>query len=473
LANPFTQAVQPMPATTTRLLAFLFLLITANVASGQFKVQFSEPLAVSEFVNHITSNSRPNPYKAVFDSSKYNNEKYKALLTKFEAINYFYWYEYPQYPYGNKIGGNTYFLLNKNLIESKSIEEFESKSFGIIPNADLAAFSDVLKAFLPVYREIIFEPNKASLKKQITQLNQKIKETDIGSVIEKVKKFHNSSWDSSKPFILNVCPTKAGNGINATAFFNYAYVNLPANQNDMELILSVMFHESFHIIYDEQSLEFKKEFAGWFDSNSSKYSRYAELLFNEAITTALSSGYLYSTLKKAPMPPEKWYNNKYIRSMAIEIYPLTLKYLHEDKTIDKSFVDEYIRLYESKFPGWITDIDNLLGDRFIICEGKQAYRAISKSFRYRNIDENADELTAQNLQKMKSLPITKLIILPKNDQQQSIALIKQTFPELKDWAPAVDSDFSYSTFLPDKTYLIIVNPVTKPAVDILKGMKFE
>lgn len=452
-----------------RLKILVFFVASINTALGQkieFKVQFSEPLAVFEFVNHITSNSGSNPYKEVFDSSKYNNEKYKSLLVKFESINYFYWYEYTQYPYGNKIGGNTYFLLNKNLIESKTLEEFESKSLGIIPNSDLAELNKTLIAFLPVYREIILKPNRASLEKQIKLFKQKTKEINIGNLVEKIKKFHNSSWNISKPFVLNICPTAASNNIHATAFFNYAFTNLPCNQTDMNLIMSFMFHESFHIIYDEQSLEFKLEFAKWFKENPSKYSKYAELLFNEAITTALSSGYLWNLLEKSPMPPEKWYNNKYIAEMAVEIYPMTLKYLNEDKQIDRTYVNEYIRLYESKFPEWISDVVNVMSDRFIICEDKLVYKTIGKKFKYRNIDEYADQLNLQNLQKMKSIPITKMVVVSKK-KHESIDLIKLTFPELKDWNPNVSTDFSHSVFLADRVYLIIVNAVTRPAEDIL------
>lgn len=453
---------------------FVFLAGCKNMLAQEvkFQVQFSEPLAIFQFVSAITPNSGNNAYKSAFDSSRFNNAEHKSILEQFEALNYVYWYEYPQYPYGNKIGGSTYFLLGKNLIESKTIEEFESKSVGIIPNSDLAAMSKVLLSFAPVYRELILNPNREILNSQIRQFRTKIRETNISYYVGKIKHFHNSSWNTARPFILNICPTPPGTNINATAFFNYAYINLPSNQKDMDLVLTLMFHEAFHIVYDEQPLQFKTEFANWFRNNSSRYSKYAELLFNEAITTTLANGYMYYALKKSLMDADKWYNNPYIAAMAVEIYPMTLKYLEAGKQVDKSFVDEYIRMYETKFPQWITDIPNLMGDRYILCADQQVYRAISRKFRYRNIDEYAREMTTQNLQKIKSLPITKLIVLPDSSKAENIAMIKETFPELKDWKPDTSADFSHATFLSDKTYLIIVNATKRPAAELLAETKF-
>ncbi len=451
---------------------FIFSIHQSSGQKATFKVQFSEPLAVFQFVIDISNNSGPNANKTGFIASAYNTKKYLDLLAKFENINYFYDYEYTQYPYGNKIGGNTYFLLCKNLIESSSINEFSSKSFGIIPYADLSALTNILSQFVPVFRKLIYKPNEARIKHQIKLLDAKIKETDVGSFIDKVIKFHNSSWDISKPFILNVCPTLPSKSIGATAFFNYAYTRLPVDQKDTDLFLSFMFHESFHIIYDEQSLEFKKEFDKWFKENSSKYSMYAELLFNEAITTALSSGYLYTKLKGLSMPPDKWYNNKYIGSMAHEIYPLTEEYINRNKQIDRMFVDTYIKLYEEKFPEWIYDMHNLMGERFIICENSSYSDSIRKTFPQRSIREHREEISLYTLEEIKKNPVTKLIVVSKNNREK-LEMIKNSFAELKDWTPESNSDFIHSIFLPDKTYLIIINNVSKPFGEMLKEIKLK
>lgn len=325
--------------------------------------------------------------------------------------------------------------------------------------------------FVPIYRELVFTPNERTLRTQIELLEKKIGATDVDGIVQRIKHFHNSTWNTSTPFILSICPTGESTSIHATAFFNHAFTNLPCSQKDMDLVLSFMFHEAFHIIYDEQSLEFKLEFAEWFREDPSKCAKYAELLFNEAITTALSSGYLWDRLSDTPMPKDKWYNNVYIASMAVKIHPLTVQYLDSGKQIDKAFVQEYIRLYETSFPHWMSDMKNLMGDRFILCEDEATRRAIEQGYAFRNIRESGDLLNGQTLERMKAMPITKLIVLPP-DGGKSLELIKRTFPELEDRWPSLETDFVHPTFLADKTYLIVVNAVSRPVMELLQGTKF-
>lgn len=460
-----------------KLSGILFLLFSATISNGQkidFKVQYSEPLAVFEFVNHITEGGGNNPSKLIFQSSKYFTGDHKKLIEDFENINYFYWYEYPQYPYGSKIGGSTYFLLGKNLIASKTIDEFAIKSLGIIPNRDLTSMKDILTVFLPIYRELIFKPREELYKIQFSALQQKVKNTDISAYFNKVKHFLNSNWNNAVPFILSVCPQPKTekSGFTATAFINYAISNIPVNETDYDLVLSVLFHESFHILYDEQSLFFKNEIGKWFGENPSKTSRYAELLFNEAVTTSLSSGYLYNQLSKTALPNDKWYNNKYINDMAVAMYPLVSEYLTRNKHIDKTFIDKFIGIYEKQFPQWIYTVDNVLSDRFIIAEDEADYKTITKKFRQRNIGEYENQLSPEVLQKIRKFPITKLIVIKKNNAA-SIRLIKQSFGELEGWTADPAMDFTYSVLLADKCYLVIINSVTKPISDLLNDITLK
>jgi len=53
---------------------------------------------------------------------------------------------------------------------SQTIADFRNKSLGLIPNEYLSPFSETLENFLPIYRELIFEPNKAALEVQKNNL---------------------------------------------------------------------------------------------------------------------------------------------------------------------------------------------------------------------------------------------------------------------------------------------------------------
>ena len=57
-----------------------------------------------------------------------------------------------------------------------------------------------------------------------------------------------------------------------------------------------MMHETYHIVYDEQSLEVKTEIDTYFKENKSKCSGYAYQLMNEVLATVLGNGYVYEKL---------------------------------------------------------------------------------------------------------------------------------------------------------------------------------
>ncbi|HUZ60534.1 MAG TPA: hypothetical protein VMU83_17315 [Hanamia sp.] len=326
----------------------------------------------------------------------------------------------------------------------------------------------VLETFLPVYREIIYNPIQEQFKIQISDLRKTISSVDIGKLFTKVEHFYNSSWNNSIPFILNFCPEPKSPdlGFSATAFYNLAVSNIPVNDTNYNLILSVLFHESFHILYDEESLSFKNKISNWFTNNPSKVSTYANLLFNEAVTTALSSGYLYRELSGSSLKNEDWYHNKYIASMAVAMFPMVKEYLKENKYLDKKFIDNYIKLYEEKFPGWITDLNNIMSDRFIIAENHKDYSSIIRKFSRGNIEEYRNELNLLTLQEMKKSPITKVVVITKNNKQD-IHLLKDVFKELNNWNPDLKKDFTYSKVLNDKTYLIVVNSINKPVEELI------
>lgn len=461
---------------TKRLVLLSFLFFTLNYVYSQkieFKVQYSENYAAFEFLKHLSENYPQNAFRKVFENSKYNTVDYRNFIKEFNSLNYFYWYEYKQYPYGNKIGGSTYFILSRNLIESKTLEEFKLKSYGIIPNSDLNKFYAILSKFLPIYKEIVFKPSKKKFNNQLKQVRELIAKTDINSPFLDVLNFHKSTWDFTIPFHVSLypIPDSRTKGFTATAFYNQAIGGIPQGLNDFELLLSVMFHEAFHILYDEQPLGVKKDIDLWFRKHKSNSSRYAQLLFNEAITTSLANGYLYRNIK-GELLKKSWYNNKYISEMAKAIFSTIEKYLNKKKTIDEDFIKIYIDLFDKRFSSWLKEIDHLMMQRFVISENKVSHGIIYKNYQYANIIEQRDKLNALSIEDMKTHPITKVIIVT-NDNESKLRLVKNSFDELKNWKPEYNKDFSYSKFLNDKTYLIILNSKNGNINNLLKNMKIK
>jgi hypothetical protein len=53
----------------------------------KFQVKYSEPLAVLNFINHLSSNAPDNSFIKLFTGSKFNQQKYQQLLAEFDRLN--------------------------------------------------------------------------------------------------------------------------------------------------------------------------------------------------------------------------------------------------------------------------------------------------------------------------------------------------------------------------------------------------
>jgi hypothetical protein len=455
------------------ILLFLFLSRSLGVFSQtqEFNVRYSEPLAVYEFVSNLSANAPNNNFKKAYQGSEFDQDQYRRLLAGFDSLTIDRTFEYPAYPYGQKIGGSTESLLRKELVNAADLKEFRLKALGVIPNADLQALTDVLLAFEPVYRKLIYEPGRPAFENQLDRLRQLIDSANVASWFKLGLTVYNSSWDTSVPFQFVFYPMPKARGFKATALYNIAISGVPADLTNYNKLLSVMLHEIFHIEYDEEPLAFKKEIENWFVESPRKSSRYAYLLFNEALATAMGNGYVYGRLNGGE-DTAAWYNRKYTNRMAKKMYPLVRSYVLDGKPIDRSFIDSYIQLYDDNFGGWLTETGNILTDRYVLSDNATDFDVIDNNYPYRSMSQYDTGLSTITIEKMKKAPITKIIIISKNNQRE-ISLLKQAFAELKSWTPAVTRDFNHTVWLKDRTWLIIMNEVQKNTEWHLKTLEIK
>ncbi len=440
-------------------ISILFLLFSFVIKTwGQetkFEVKFSEPLAVFVFVENLSTHYPDNPFKKLFTNSKFNQDKYNKLIAEFDTLNIDYSYDFTEYPYGQKFPGMTGSLLKRNLIRSKTLDEFKFNSVGIIPITDVIKLTSILSTFSPVYQELVYQPNKEKFEKQLTELSSFIVSKNIASYFDIGKKFYNSSWDNAIPFEIAIYPLPNSKVFTAEAFCNNAASAIPNDFKDYNLLLSIMLHEIFHILYNEQSLSVKKEIDKWFNSNPSIHSTYAYLLLNEALATAIGNGTVYEQLNQKEDSAE-WYNQKYINLMAKKIYPLVKEYISNQKSFDKSFVDNYIKIYDTNFSDWISELNNIMTYRSVLTDNSDDFNYINQFFPYKSMSQTEDNISENSIDKMSKTPITKIVIISK-DNKNKIELLKRKFIELKNWNPDYKTNFTYSVFMADKTYLTIIN----------------
>jgi hypothetical protein len=333
----------------------------------------------------------------------------------------------------------------------------------------LSDFAESISAFTPIYNELIYNPNKEKFEKQIEEIKKYSNEHSIENYFQTGLTFYNSSWDNSIPFEIAFYPLPNSQGFTAQAFCNNFISAVQTDLKSHKDLFSVMLHETYHIIYDEQSLEVKTEIDRYFKESKSKYSNYAYQLMNEALATALGNGYVYEKLD-GKMDPGDWYNKKYISLMAKQIYPLVTEYIDQKKPMDKNFIDSYINLYEVNFPEWINELNNIMSYRYVLTENKEDINAIRKMYRYRSRTEEEYQITKSSIEKMKTTSLTKVIVISKNSAEK-IKLLKNEFPELKNWNPNANKEFANMILLNDKSQLIVLNQKTATIETLFKSIK--
>lgn len=438
-------------------LVLTFLLLT-TFAFGQqttFNIKYSEQLAVLVFMQHISENYPENVFKTAFQKSKYNTDIYKNSISRFDKLIIDYSYAFDEYPYGSKIPMQTRDVLKKNLIETANLNDFKLRCIGILPNKTLSDLTEIISTFTPIYNELIYIPNKVQFEKQLVEITTYSKEHKIEDFFETGLLFYNSSWDNSIPFEIAFYPLPNSQSFTAQAFYNNFISAIQTNLKDYKDLFSVMLHETFHIIYDEQSLEVKKDIDSYFKQNKSENSNYSYQILNEVLATALGNGYVYEKLD-GKIDSNDWYYHPYIDLLARKIYPLVTDYIAQKKPIDRNFIDSYIKIYDENFPNWINELENVMTYRYVISENQDDFNSIRKIFWYRSSEEYDTEITENSINKMRKTPLTKLLIVSKNNSIK-LNLIKKNFPELKNWKFNADKDFSYKILLEDKSQLILLN----------------
>ena len=449
-----------------KIVILLIFILSSKVFSQnvKFNIKYSEPLSVFVFLLNLQGN-RKNVFKTEFEKSKYNTEKYKNLISKFDNLSFDYSYNFDEYPYVSKIPMQTRDLIRKNLIETNNLNEFKIRSIGLLPNKTIEDLIFIISEFSPVYNELIYLPNKEKFEKQLIDIKEFSEKSNLEELFQKGIIFYNSYWDSTIPFEIAFYPYPNSQGFTASAFNNNFISAIQTDLDNYIDLFSVMMHETYHIIYDEQSLEFKNKIHQYFQENKSNSSNYAELLLNEVLATTLGNGFVFEKLT-GKVNDNDWYNQKYINTMALKVYPMTKEYINLKKPIDKNYIDNYIQLFD-EHKNWINEYENIMTNRYVLSKNKQDFDSISQLYPYSSYSEYETEISVNSIEKMKKFPLTKIIIISKDDKSK-LKLITSEFPELSTWKYNPQKEFVYKKLLKDKSQLIVVNQINSTIESLLK-----
>lgn len=449
--------------------ATLILLLTSLSGFAQqrpeINIRYSKLFSAYQFVNKLSEDYPDNLYKKLFDSSQFHKKEYTDLIKQSDSLKIYYAFDYPDYPIGQKTSVATTSIIEKNLISCTTLNEFKRQTFGIIPADDLLRFSHILEKFIPVYEALVYQPNQEKFENKIKDLETFVQKTHLEKYFEEGLRFYHTGWDYSVPIDIAVVPSIEEGGFTGKAFLNIAVTEVPLNFAQNDVLFSVLMHEIYHTIYNEQPLTLKQEIRAWFNNHPSRNSQYAFFLLNEVLATALGNGYVYEQIN-GKTDPDDWYNTKYINQMAHKIYPTVKKYLAAGKPIDKAFIDTYIALYDQFFATWTTEYAHLFTYRYILSDNEKDFDYFFKNYRYASNYEHESGISQSSIEKIRLSPLTKVIVVSDRNNQK-LKWIKQAFPELKDWKYNPAKEFAYSIWLKDKTRLFLINQLNTPLAQII------
>lgn len=441
-----------------QLLSLLLVFISAkSIAQNSitFRINYSDLYATYDFLMKISDSYPDNELKTIFRASPYNTAEYTDRVTAYERLVMDYNYSFGQYPAPLKLNMMSRDLLERNLVLSKNVDAFVSRSLGIIPQEDLTAMASLLERFLPVYRNLVSEPYKTAYEEQKQNLLKYLNDDSFSRYFQTGLDFYGTAWDSSIPIELNLLLSLDKGNLGARAFGNVAVCEASAGLQDHVSFFSVAIHEIYHIIYDNQSLQTKHDIQHWFNTTKSPNSQYALLLLNEVLATALGNGYVIEQLN-GKTDAHEWYGNRYISQMAKAIYPVVKDYIKDKKPMDEAFVQVYVKMYDTQFPQWANELNHLFTYRYIVADTTEDWLYLRKTYRYHSYSRFGAPISPAEIEKVKATPITKLFIISQN-HHAAISLLKDGFTELKDKKMNANKEFINIFRLKDNTRLFIIN----------------
>ncbi|MFS4460438.1 hypothetical protein [Bdellovibrio sp. HCB2-146] len=344
------------------ILCFFFLVVLTLPAHAEVKIEYrvSRVHGLFNFVQAVTGQPHQSPgLKEIFEKSAYNKADlqnqialYKGLQKNLEnpvtvPTEYLIPGRYPARPVSD--------LILTQAVFAKDLADLSQRTLGLLPLKVHDQFFSILKKFEPAYKDLIWDKSSAELLKHKTELEKLAAEVNLNAMFGKVALFYRANWPEELPFTVGLYPIPWIEGFKNSANSHSVGtvedhgVMMGMKKSDAIHSLAVIFHEICHSLYDSQSAEYMKNLSSYFTESKSLYRDSAYKWFNEAVATSIGNGWVETTLNKG-VKNEFWYNDTTIDGYAKQIYPLTVEYLTQGRSMDRNFVEQSILNFGKKFP---------------------------------------------------------------------------------------------------------------------------
>jgi hypothetical protein len=443
---------------------FILAFSSYGYSDEGYKVQFqiSKPYCLLNFMETLRTNGYFGPTLfEYYKKSKFSDdEDVKNIVTQYNKLKIGYSYEfggYPKYRYMAK-GRSTRDLLYILSAKSKTLNEFEQITIGIIPYHQHQGLFEVFEAIEPIYDELIWSKYLEVAEQRLHELKEYATKINLSDKLKTVSDFFNSSWPGDMPLIysfsivpgekIRLIPPPQGNvvfsGLLTEKVDNYGYIGR-------------VVHEFTHRAFAEQSLATHQEIDRWLLDSESPGKYLVNLMFNEALGGAIG----HKINEELTGPHEFTYGQSFMRDFDEAIYPLVVSYMDDGKTIDKDFVDQSLKIFEETFPNALYEYHYLLQTYYLLTDVEDhrklpnlIMKNIARPMMY---ELGAPIMNDENMDKLIAYDFAKLLVITK-DNESTLNYLKSKIVELKKFEDLdLGSDFVLSFHDADGKAYIIMN----------------
>lgn len=330
-----------------------------------YSISINKTHGLYNFIETISGFShRSKTLKSIWDQSHHakdaQNQKHLTTFIQIHASLKTFSYNFPNLPEArnNGMSVENYFLVASG--KSDSIDDFSDRIATLIPVQIHAKLIEILKHFMPIYEDLIWNKSLQKLKNYKNKLNRTAKQAQLSKMFDQAVLFYNAQWPQNLAIDIVLYPIPAKLGFSsAESIGNFESVSVMVDNDNFAERFGIIFHEICHSLFETQALETQQNIEDYYNNNNSLYAKHAYFWLNEALATALGNGWAYHQVKQE-LDSAGWYHNPYIEGFARQLYPKIIEYLNAKKNIDEDFLEHSIESFAQKFPNAHLDLNNSL-----------------------------------------------------------------------------------------------------------------
>ncbi|MFC1717371.1 hypothetical protein ACFL6S_27170 [Candidatus Poribacteria bacterium] len=460
----------------------IFILSSYAFGDEAYTIQFqiSKPYCLLNFMETLRTNGYFGPTLfGYYKESKFNDdENLKNIVSQYRNLGINYSYEfggYPKYRFMSK-GRSARDLLYILSAKSKTLSEFKQITIGIIPYYQHRELFEVFETVEPIYDKLIWDKYYSVAEQRLHEIEEYARQVNLSEKLKSVASFFNNGWPADIPIIytfsivpgdkIRLIPPPQGNavfsGILTEKVDNYEYIGR-------------VVHEFSHRSFAEQPLELHQQIDQWMMDSESPHKYMVSLMFNEVLGGAVGHKLNEDLIGEH----EFTYGQSFIKEYDEAIYPLVVSYMNEGKSIDRSFVEQSLKIYEETFPNTLNNYSSLFQTYYLLTDAEN-YRElpglimkhISRPMMY---ERGMPIVNDENIDKLISYDFAKLLVITK-DNESTFNYLSDKIAALKKFSELdLESDFILSFHGADGKAYIIMNLHSiesfEPALKVLKEQK--